>query len=258
MPRCVSAFELNALQNLALGFLAEPFEFRDAARFAGRLELVDGLDAELVVHRFDLLGAEAGDLQHLDQAGRDRGLQFLVVGQFASSHQLGDFLLDAITDALDFGEAVFGDQFIERFGQVFQRPRGVSIGPRLERILALEFEQRADLDQNLCDQFFIHVMNYDVSSSRFKVRSWRRHEKAPQGRQKVQHNLDTSSFARGLEHWGRPGLTPPGRGVWTPKRDESSNFGLWPRTLSPHFVAQLPLSLPGMPSLRLNPERQAL
>ena len=114
------------------------------------------------MHRFDLLGAQAGDLQHLDQAGRDRGLQVIVVGQFAGADEVGDLFLYAFADAFDFGEAIFGDEFLEGLGEPLEGARGIFVGAGLEWVLALELEQPADFNQNLRHPVFVHDLEYGV------------------------------------------------------------------------------------------------
>src|SRR5438034_1264694 len=106
MSRRIGALELDAFENFALSFLTEAVEPRDLRGLAGRFELFDRLDAALAVQRFDFLRAEDGDLQHLNQARLHRGLQAVVVGQFAGGDQFSDFFLDAFADAFDFAEPI--------------------------------------------------------------------------------------------------------------------------------------------------------
>ena len=57
------------------------------------------------------------------------------------------FCSERFADAFDFAEPIFGDEFGQRLAQTFEGARGVGVGAGLERIFALEFEQRADLRQ---------------------------------------------------------------------------------------------------------------
>ena len=168
MARRVSASEFDAFENSALGFFAEAGQCGDLARFAGGFELVDRFDTELFVQRFDLFGAQAGDLEHLHQAGRDGRFQSVVVSQFAGGDQFSDLFLDALADAFDFGNTVLGDELLERLSQAFEGARGVFIGARLERVLPFEFKQGADLDQDLRHTVFVHVQNIWSSYSRLQ------------------------------------------------------------------------------------------
>ena len=151
MARGVLAAELDALQNLGLGLFAEAVQLRDFAVLAGLLQLFHRFDAELVVERLDFFRTQAGNAQHRDQARRDGGLEFLVIGQFAGGDQFGDFFLEAVADALD-ALGGFGGEDLSRWPRDgFQRAGGVDVGARFERVFALEFEQRGDLRQNFRD-----------------------------------------------------------------------------------------------------------
>ena len=119
----VSPPALDAFQNIRLRFLAETVQFRDLAGFAGRLQFLNRIHAELFVQRLDFFRAEPGNFQHLDQARRNGSLQFVVVFQFSGLDQFRDFLFQRLADALDFAEPFFGDEFFQRLVQAFNRPR---------------------------------------------------------------------------------------------------------------------------------------
>ncbi len=57
---------------LACDLLAEAVERGHLPGLAGGFEFLDRIDAQLFVERLDLLGAEPGDVQHLDQARAGR------------------------------------------------------------------------------------------------------------------------------------------------------------------------------------------
>ena len=84
----------------ALRLFAEAVEFGHLSGFASGFELLDGFDAEFFVERLDFFRAEAGDVPHLDQAGRDGGFEFVVVGKLAGRDEFGDFLLGALRRCL--------------------------------------------------------------------------------------------------------------------------------------------------------------
>ena len=157
MARGVGALELNPLQNLRLRLVAEALQFRHLTGFARGLQLLDGIKAELVVHRLHLLRAETGDAQHLDEARRDGRFQFLVILQPPRRHEFRDLLLQCLADALDVAKPVFLHHLRQRLGQRFDGARAILIRARLERILPLQFQQGADLDQNLRHTFFVHA-----------------------------------------------------------------------------------------------------
>jgi hypothetical protein len=157
VPRCVSPLESDALQNLALRLLAEPVEVRDFAGLASRFQLLDGLDAKLLVERPGLLRSHAGDLQHLDQSGGHRGFDLLVVFQAARRDEFGHLFLDALADAGDLSQSIFRDHLLQRLGEVLQRAGRVRVGAGFERVLALQLQQRADLDEQFRDFAFVHA-----------------------------------------------------------------------------------------------------
>jgi hypothetical protein len=49
--------------------------------------------------------------------------------------RFGDFLFQRFSDAFDFAQPVFGDNF--RLAHAFNRARGIHVGARLERVFAL-------------------------------------------------------------------------------------------------------------------------
>jgi len=58
----------------------------------------------------------------------------------------------------------FRHEFFQRFAQAFQRPRGVVISARLERIFPFQLEQRADRDQHFRNLILIHAPNMKPSA----------------------------------------------------------------------------------------------
>ena len=68
---------------------------------AAGAQVVDRVDAELLVELADGLGPEARDAQQVDQARRDLGLEPLVVGEAAGRGELGDLVADRGADARD-------------------------------------------------------------------------------------------------------------------------------------------------------------
>ena len=60
MARGVGAAAVDAFEDVRLRLLAEPFQPGDLAVLAGLFELLDRLDAQLVVQGLDLLGPSPG------------------------------------------------------------------------------------------------------------------------------------------------------------------------------------------------------
>ncbi len=57
-------------QDVRLRLFAEAFQLGDLSVFAGLFELLDGLNAQFVVQRLDLLWAEPGNVEHRHAARR--------------------------------------------------------------------------------------------------------------------------------------------------------------------------------------------
>ena len=57
--------------------------------------------------------------------------------------------------------------YIQRLGQALDRPRAVAVSPRLERILALQFQERSNLHQNLGHFVFVHADEFIRRRQRF-------------------------------------------------------------------------------------------
>ncbi len=92
--------ELDSLENLRLALLAESGESDEPVLLAGVLKLTHRLHAELLVQHLHLLGAHVGDLKHVEEAGRDRGAQLLMVREAARRDERRDLLGDRLPDSL--------------------------------------------------------------------------------------------------------------------------------------------------------------
>ena len=169
------ALEGDAFENLRLRLFTEAVEHSDLAGFARGFEGFDGVHAEFVVELLHLLWTERGDAEHLDEAGRDGGFQLVVVGELAGGDELGDLVHERVAEALEFAEALLGDEFLQWLGQALQRACGVVVGAGLEGVLALEFQQRANLGEHGGDLLFIHAgkSSEGVQSPKSKVRASR-------------------------------------------------------------------------------------
>jgi hypothetical protein len=171
MFRGVGAAERDAFTNFDLRLLTESGEFRNLAGLAGGFEFCDSFDAEFVVQDLDLLGTDAGDLEHFQKAGRSFGPEFVVVGHVTGGDELGDFLLERFAETFDVAETIFGDEFFERFVEGFKRAGGVCVRTGFEGIFALQFEQNPNFNENLSHLLFVHRenMEFELKSSKSKV-----------------------------------------------------------------------------------------
>jgi hypothetical protein len=113
--------------------------------FGGLAKVLERLDVELVVDQFHGLGPQAGDLEQPDEARRDLRPEALVVDHVAGRHELGDLVADRLADAGDLRRVagpIGGNQVNRAAPDRVGRP---VVGDRLERDLALDLEDVADL-----------------------------------------------------------------------------------------------------------------
>jgi hypothetical protein len=150
------ALERDALEDLGLGLFAEAVERGDPALRTGGFKFFEGRDPKFVVQLFDLLRAETRDRKHVHKTGGNRGFQLLVVGQPAGGDEDGDLLLERVAETLHLSQALFGDERFQRFGKAFEGARGVGVGPGLEGVFALQFQEHADLLKDLRHIVFGH------------------------------------------------------------------------------------------------------
>ena len=61
----------DAFEDVRLGLFPETVQSRDFACLASLLELLDGINPELLVEDLDFLGTDPRDFEHLREAGRD-------------------------------------------------------------------------------------------------------------------------------------------------------------------------------------------
>ncbi len=156
MARSISTPAIDALQDVGLGLFAKTLQPGDFVLLTSSFELLNRLDPEFVVQCFDFLRAKARNVEHGNETRRCGRFQFLVIGQFAGANQFGNFLLDGFTDALYLFEPILRNKLAQWFAKAFERPGGVVVGPGLEWVLALEFQQCGDADQNLRYLVFVH------------------------------------------------------------------------------------------------------
>src|SRR5688572_22423043 len=101
MPGRVSAFELNALEDFRLCLLTKAIERGDFARLAGGFQVTNGGDGELLMQRDDFLRPDARNSKHLDEPGRHRSLEVLVILELSCRDEFRDFLPKRFADPFD-------------------------------------------------------------------------------------------------------------------------------------------------------------
>ncbi len=115
-------------------------------------------------------GPRPGNLQHLDQAGLDRGLELVEEFQPPRGVQFGDLGRQGLADALDALKPVLGDKLLELVVlQGLDRPGAGRIGADLERVFTLQLHQRPDLDQHVRDLVLRHLGISDGQAGEFNA-----------------------------------------------------------------------------------------
>ena len=82
----------------------ETAEFRDLPGLQRPFQVRDAVHLQLVVEQLDALGAEAGDPQQIEQAGRDGRDELLTLGQGARVEQRSDLFRNTAADPRQVGE----------------------------------------------------------------------------------------------------------------------------------------------------------
>ena len=147
-------------EEVARGFLAEAGQLGHALVPASGIELGDGGDAELFVKRLDFLGAQAADLEELEDGAREAGFQVLVVLQLSGGDEFGDFLGQRFADAFDLPEFAVAHRGFQIARVHFHRARSGDVGADLERIFALEIEQLRDAGEGIGDGLLGHGVRF--------------------------------------------------------------------------------------------------
>src|SRR2546427_7955917 len=142
----------DASQDLLLRLLAEPLETHQAVLDAGILQLADRADAELVVDRLQLLRPQPGNRRHVQQAGRESGLQLLIYGGPPRRDELRDRALQGLADPLDIAQDPLLHQNRRLFRETLDHSRSRCIRLDLERILPFQLQEKGDLLKNRSEE----------------------------------------------------------------------------------------------------------
>ena len=139
----------DALEDQLLRPFGEPSQGADPMGLGGRLEIVDGLDAELLVDQPDGLGPEAGQPQHLQQARRELREQLVAVLRAPGRRELGDLVGDRLPHARDLRRMPLPESPRHLHRRPPDRVRGAVVRDGLEHELALDLEQVPDVVEYL-------------------------------------------------------------------------------------------------------------
>ena len=146
----------NRFAKFFLRHLAKAWQLSDATGFACFQQFSDGADVKFVVQRFNLFRAQTRDREQLQNCRRKFRAQVFDIFQRAGRGEFFDFRRDRFTDAGNFGERLFVLQIGETSAPRVNRPRCIGVSPDLERVFPFQFEQSANLFQNLRDLRFSH------------------------------------------------------------------------------------------------------
>ncbi len=148
---------LNPCQNFLLRPDAHPREGAQFARPCCFLQFGDGRDAQLLPEKSRLAGSDVGDLEHLHDAFRDLGPQFLVGLQTARPHQFVYFLRQRLADprnGLQFPRAPDLLQRTAQRGDILRRP---SVGHNPVGVVPQDVQNVGHSGKNRRDPFVLHL-----------------------------------------------------------------------------------------------------
>ena len=145
----------------------ETGQFRHATRLARLAQLLDRTNAQLLVERLDFSRAQAGNREQLQNGLRKFSAQIFEVFQRTGRGEFLNFQCDALPDPRNLRHCFFILKIWYVPAKSFDRARGVRVSPDLERIFALQLEQRCDLLENTGDFLLGHYLT--VSADWFAV-----------------------------------------------------------------------------------------
>ncbi len=129
----------------------------------GLLQVVDPHHAELLVDELDFLRSQAGDLQQLDEASGDSGLEVFEVLHPANLQVLVYPRRQGFADALYLLQPALRAERFDVKAQAFDAPRSLTVSADPESALALDLEQVRYVTQQLGNFFISHVSFKDLT-----------------------------------------------------------------------------------------------
>src|SRR5205085_7125411 len=124
------------------------------------LQVVERGDAELIEEDADLLQAEAGDAEHLENAGWELLAQVIQVARLAGAHELFDHRAGRLTDARYVVDRARCDELPDVGVQRGDRSRRALERARLEAVRLAQVHVRRDLVQRPGDAPLVHTACY--------------------------------------------------------------------------------------------------
>ena len=136
----------DRLKNELLFLAAHALDAADAPGLRGSGQIIEALDAQLLVEHGDGLRSDALQPQHVEQRGGEFRQQVTAHRAIAGARDLANASGEVLADAVPAAQRGF-IEIGHGFGGMRHDVGGVAIRANLERILALQLEQIGDLEQ---------------------------------------------------------------------------------------------------------------
>src|SRR4051794_9603972 len=140
-----AAQELEALRDLGLQRRTETLPGREPVLLAGLLEVLQGCDPKLLVDAQDLLGREAGDLQHLEHARGHLGPHGFQPWRSSVLVQGTDDLGERGPNTRDLAQPILRDYVLKRDGEREKALGRSGVGTSFVGVLARQQEPLVEL-----------------------------------------------------------------------------------------------------------------
>ena len=136
---------LDSFVEIGGRFGAKAGELGQGAVIAGALEVGDGGDAEFAVEGGDFFGAEAGDVEEVEEGAGEFGFEFLEEGEGAGGGEGVEFVAEGLAEALDAVELLVAGEEEEVAGEGADDFGAAAVGADFEGVFAFELEEGGDL-----------------------------------------------------------------------------------------------------------------
>ena len=156
----VTAEDLDPSENLLSGLPAEFWQTGQLPILRHALQVIQRLDAERVVNELHLDGAEPGNAQELQQPLGDSLAQPIEIRRLARLDQLANDRQRRRSDPLNLRQLAGPHERAKIVGiEGDQGARRSRVRARLEFLFAFDFEEGADLGENVRGRAGIHAPN---------------------------------------------------------------------------------------------------
>ena len=108
------------------------------------------------MERFDLFRSKTLEVEKVEQSGGEFRFQLLMEGERSGRGEFVEFLLESVPDALDSFKFSLTGESDDVAGKLGHGLGSGPVGPDLERILPLQFEEQGDLFERVGKGFAGH------------------------------------------------------------------------------------------------------